>query len=1188
MAFKKNMRFLSGVLIAAMLMSAVPVSTYAETGELLSLNDQDAASIVGWVGDSVDSRDIVFDFYNVYPICDWYQYNDVNLYGTPSPKDEGGDNEIIEYSAAYDTKTKDVGKMHKDYILSDPGYYTLTASAQTFPAYDGDKGALRIELYDDTKGEGAPIGSGYGESSGDSHWETVTVGGLSLTSKVKMIRIVLEANVTREEDANDYVSFDGLSVNLMKAAHPPIISGFSGGGTFIEDGAAIFVNSGSDAAVTVDSDFGRSYTNGFVTASFEDTGVDTEDVLSIAETGGITLSETHVLYNGTTIGTYTGGTAPSDLSISLNGSATDESVSALIKAISYQNTNTKNPNTNKRTVKVSVTDNTGAFEPVYTTINVLNVNDAPIRKSNVNEEFTIEIPFKSVFRLDLNNIFEDPDEDPLTYQVKVNEETEKTVNHNFTYTPSTAGTDTLVFRANDGKTDSTDTYTVTITAINKVPTRKSGVDEAAAKTVIVNTPYTLDLSTIFEDPDLDSLTYQVRIDGAPEEAADQNYSYTPTSVGSNTLEFLANDGIANSTDTYTVTLTVKAENTPPIRKSGVEEEAEASVKVNETYILDLSAIFEDEDMDALTYKVEINGGSEQSANENFTYIPTTEGTIPLCFTANDGKFDSTDTYTIILNVRPANTPPERKSGVEETTSDSIEAGKEYSLDLSTIFKDVDGDDLTYYVKINDGENQTADENYTFTPTAEGTDTLVFTANDGESDSTDTYTVTLTVTEKTYKELTSVRDPEPVTGIANGSAKTSAGLSLPNQVKIETAEGTYNAFVDWNVADCSYDPDEEEVQNFEVEGTVILPADVRNSSGVSLDITIDVTVDALSSTSKNLIEIMPLTAVTGIENGTEKTAGALGLPSKVILVTDDGKVPAQVNWDVESSSYDPDSPEEQSFTIDGTALLPFSVLNPDNCSLDVSIEVTVLEAETETEEEYYTLRIKVTKRPDKVSYIQGEDLDPEGLEVVEYEKASPSNAVRKARLSENDYDLEYDLTRTGTRHVKVVYYGTDKAGNEKEFTDVFTVRVKALVIDTDDDDDDDEEIGKPAKKTGDGDNDQYYSGSWQEDGNGWKMAGSDGSRPINRWVYTDWQGTNSWYFFDENGYMITGWFEYKGNVYYLNPVSEGTKGKMVTGWNQIDGIWYYFSEAEGDTKGSVLKNTTTPDGFRVGPDGARIN
>ena len=65
----------------------------------------------------------------------------------------------------------------------------------------------------------------------------------------------------------------------------------------------------------------------------------------------------------------------------------------------------------------------------------------------------------------------------------------------------------------------------------------------------------------------------------------------------------------------------------------------------------------------------------------------------------------------------------------------------------------------------------------------------------------------------------------------------------------------------------------------------------------------------------------------------------------------------------------------------------------------------------------------------------------------------------------------------------------------------------------------------------------------------------------------------------------GWREDGGYTYYLNPVSDGTRGQMLTGWHQIDSIWYYFNKLTGGPQGSLVKNATTPDGYKVGADGA---
>ncbi len=104
-------------------------------------------------------------------------------------------------------------------------------------------------------------------------------------------------------------------------------------------------------------------------------------------------------------------------------------------------------------------------------------------------------------------------------------------------------------------------------------------------------------------------------------------------------------------------------------------------------------------------------------------------------------------YTVTVKVDAPQTPPARREGVPATAAENVSVNKPYTLDLSTIFADINGDPLTYLVSVNGGAYAKADANYTYTPTAAGATTLTFKANDGHADSTDTYTVTLTAYDK---------------------------------------------------------------------------------------------------------------------------------------------------------------------------------------------------------------------------------------------------------------------------------------------------------------------------------------------------------------------------------------------------------------------------------------------------------
>ncbi|MEY8336721.1 hypothetical protein AALB16_01645 [Lachnospiraceae bacterium 62-35] len=110
-----------------------------------------------------------------------------------------------------------------------------------------------------------------------------------------------------------------------------------------------------------------------------------------------------------------------------------------------------------------------------------------------------------------------------------------------------------------------------------------------------------------------------------------------------------------------------------------------------------------------------------------------------------------------------------------------------------------------------------------------------------------------------------------------------------------------------------------------------------------------------------------------------------------------------------------------------------------------------------------------------------------------------------------------------------------------------------------------------------------SSGWMSNSNGWWYRNADGTYPANAWLFVD----NNWFHFDGNGYMQTGWITDGGMRYYLNPASDGTKGRMVTGWNVINGKYYYFNPLSNGTKGALITNTVIDGQYRVGADGAWI-
>lgn len=101
--------------------------------------------------------------------------------------------------------------------------------------------------------------------------------------------------------------------------------------------------------------------------------------------------------------------------------------------------------------------------------------------------------------------------------------------------------------------------------------------------------------------------------------------------------------------------------------------------------------------------------------------------------------------------------------------------------------------------------------------------------------------------------------------------------------------------------------------------------------------------------------------------------------------------------------------------------------------------------------------------------------------------------------------------------------------------------------------------------------RYNDDSWVKDEIGWRCKMPDGNWITNTWFRLPYQGTVEWYYFNEQGYMVTGLLAHNGLLYYLNPISDGTQGKMITGWKKIDGKWYYFKEIDDGTMGAMMSD-----------------
>lgn len=132
-----------------------------------------------------------------------------------------------------------------------------------------------------------------------------------------------------------------------------------------------------DTAPSVSDPDSSTYT--LLTITQSGTGLSNDDEVFFATTGPITASSGTILYSGSPIGTYAGGTGSNPLTVTFTvGVAGDAQLTDLLTALRYRNTS-EDPVAGTRTVSLVLRDDTGTENVAVTKdISVLSINDPPV------------------------------------------------------------------------------------------------------------------------------------------------------------------------------------------------------------------------------------------------------------------------------------------------------------------------------------------------------------------------------------------------------------------------------------------------------------------------------------------------------------------------------------------------------------------------------------------------------------------------------------------------------------------------------------------------------------------------------------------------------------------------------------------------------------------------------------------
>ena len=335
-------------------------------------------------------------------------------------------------------------------------------------------------------------------------------------------------------------------------------------------------------------------------------------------------------------------------------------------------------------ITVTADDNFGGVVSMSFNLTILNRDP----------ETTMMIADQTMFRaapmsFDLGTTFSDPDGDILLFQVTVEDPTivdASISGSTLTVVGIGVGASNVTVQAIDSPDGTPASSTFRVTVENQAPTV---VAEIADHTVVRRDTVSVDLTTVFEDLDDDPLQFQaMSANPSVASAVIQGSMLTVTaeSINSTLITVTANDGFGGeAADTFLITV----ENQAPIIVAAIADHA---MNRGDTYVVDLSMVFEDADDDPLAYDVQFSQAMVASSAIQGSMLTITGESVDSTFvtvTADDG-FGGTvsDVFEITIeNQAPTVAMP--IADQEITRRDMI------VVDLSMVFSDADGDPLEF-------------------------------------------------------------------------------------------------------------------------------------------------------------------------------------------------------------------------------------------------------------------------------------------------------------------------------------------------------------------------------------------------------------------------------------------------------------------------------------------------------------
>ncbi len=390
----------------------------------------------------------------------------------------------------------------------------------------------------------------------------------------------------------------------------------------------------------------------------------------------------------------------------------------------------------------SIEDGRGGYNIYRVDITVTPVNDAPVAGPA-----TIRTPEDTAVTGRLPQAV-DAERDPVSYSVATGPAKGELVlgsDGSYTYTPhaNANGSDSFVYRVNDGQDSTLHTVTIVIDPVNDAP--------VGSDTAIVTNEDTAHQGQLprASDADNDPVSYALARGPAHGQVTvdrDGRYVYTPALDfnGSDSFTYRVSDG-QGSNNVYTVAITVNPVNDAPLAANDAFVTAED--QAHEGRLPQAT----DFDRDPVGYAVEQgaqHGSVSIAPDGRYTYTPAANynGADRFTYTVSDGQGGS-NTYAVEITVTPVNDAP--------VAGPDVRGNATVGLPMAPLavapFTDVDSTGITYDASLPGGAElpswlrfDPATLTFTGTPPAGalGSIEVLVRGSDGALDATTKVTITV--------------------------------------------------------------------------------------------------------------------------------------------------------------------------------------------------------------------------------------------------------------------------------------------------------------------------------------------------------------------------------------------------------------------------------------------------------------